>query len=346
MLVLFNHQLTRAPAFRGQGIPFYEILRESMNTTAGRSTLLSEKLNAQLKKILEAWSIFLNSPSSRHVLVPDENGGWFSPSALAALTRPFSSDDAGSPRLEEIFDCDPHRLYYGFKSWDAFFTRPLRPGIRLLEDPDVSDVINSPCECSFYNLQHNVAELDEFWIKGEVYSLRNMFNNDPDFTQDFVGGTIYQGFLSASSYHRWHSPVDGVVRKITLIPGAYYVQSPTAFVERPDDPDDHPYLRSQAFITSLTTRMVIFIESSNPAIGTMCLVAVGMVEVSTCEATVSVGEGVRRGQEIGMFHFGGSSFCVVFRPGKNIRWNEDVIRVGAPVKVRGRLGVAVQPEPL
>ena len=119
MLALFNHQLTRAPPFRGEGAPFYAMLRESMNTTAGWSTLLSTKVNAQLKKIFEAWSIFLSSPESRHVLVPDERGGWFSPSALAALTRPFSSDGAGTMKFEEIFDCDPHKLHYGFKSWDG-----------------------------------------------------------------------------------------------------------------------------------------------------------------------------------------------------------------------------------
>ena len=27
----------------------------------------------------------------------------------------------------------------------------------------------------------------------------------------FVGGTIYQAFLSATNYHRWHSPVAGTI---------------------------------------------------------------------------------------------------------------------------------------
>ncbi|KAJ2916703.1 hypothetical protein MD484_g3688, partial [Candolleomyces efflorescens] len=339
MLVLFNHQLTRAPPFRGEGVPFYAMLRESMNTPTGWSTLLSTELNAQLRKIFDTWSTFLSSPESRHVLVPDEDGGWFSPSALTALTRPFFSDDCGEMKLEDIFECDADKLHYGFESWDAFFTRQLRPGVHPLEDPHLSNVISCPCDSTFYNLQEGVKEVDQFWIKGEVYSLQHLFNNDP-ITKDFIGGTIYQGFLAATSYHRWHSPVDGVVQKITLIPGTPFVQSPTTFVEKLDLADN-PYLRSQAFITSLTTRMLIFIESSNPAVGMMCFVAVGMLEVSTCEATVSVGERVSRGQEIGMFHFGGSSFCMVFRPGANIQWDEDAVAVDMPVKVRGRLGTTV-----
>jgi phosphatidylserine decarboxylase len=85
-----HHQLTRTPPFRGEGVPFYAMPRESMNTTAGWSPLLSGKLNSQLKKIFDAWLIFLSSPESRHVLVPDEHGGWFSPSALVQLSRPYS----------------------------------------------------------------------------------------------------------------------------------------------------------------------------------------------------------------------------------------------------------------
>jgi len=27
----------------------------------------------------------------------------------------------------------------------------------------------------------------------------------------FVGGTVYQAFLSALNYHRWHAPVAGTI---------------------------------------------------------------------------------------------------------------------------------------
>jgi len=32
---------------------------------------------------------------------------------------------------------------------------------------------------------------------------------DGKFVKDFVGGTVYQAYLSAENYHRWHSPVSG-----------------------------------------------------------------------------------------------------------------------------------------
>lgn len=50
----------------------------------------------------------------------------------------------------------------------------------------------------------------------------------------------------------------------------------------------------------------------------MAMVYIGMDEVSTCEITALEGTKVEKGQDIGMFHFGGSSHCLVFRKGVNV----------------------------
>ncbi len=64
----------------------------------------------------------------------------------------------------------------------------------------------------------------------------------------------------------------------------------------------------------MAARALIFIEADNPYIGLMCVMPVGMAEVSTCQITVYEGQHVDKGQEIGMFHFGGSTHCLFFRP--------------------------------
>jgi phosphatidylserine decarboxylase len=46
----------------------------------------------------------------------------------------------------------------------------------------------------------------------------------------------------------------------------------------------------------------------------MCVMPVGMAEVSTCQITVYEGQHVGKGDQIGMFHFGGSTHCLIFRP--------------------------------
>jgi phosphatidylserine decarboxylase len=40
-----------------------------------------------------------------------------------------------------------------------------------------------------------------------------------------------------------------------------------------------------------------------------------MAEVSSCTIEALRGQGVRKGDELGYFQYGGSSMCLVFRPG-------------------------------
>jgi phosphatidylserine decarboxylase len=54
----------------------------------------------------------------------------------------------------------------------------------------------------------------------------------------------------------------------------------------------------------LATRALIFIEADNRDIGLVCVMPVGMVEVSTCDITVKEGQHVNKGDQLGMVgHF-------------------------------------------
>src|SRR5208283_1127453 len=129
-----------------------------------------------------------------------------------------------------------------------------------------------------------------------------------NFVDKFVGGTVYQAFLSAENYHRWHSPVSGTIKKIQQVPGSYYAE---AFSEGFDPAGPN---NSQGYIAHVATRALIFIEADNPTIGLMCVVPIGMAEVSSCVVTVSEGQRVKKGEQVGYFQFGGSTHCLVFQP--------------------------------
>ena len=49
----------------------------------------------------------------------------------------------------------------------------------------------------------------------------------------------------------------------------------------------------------------------------MGLMLIGMVEVSSCviDPDVQPGRRVKKGDEVGYFQYGGSSYCLIFRPG-------------------------------
>lgn len=298
MLNLINAIMTTAPDFNKTGLvgfPINAILDWPMGTQSGFAAFLNDKVNAQLKKILNEWAKFLGSTESCYVLSKDPHNGWFGSDAKKAM-----------PDFEKNFKCDPSQPYYGFKSWDDFFTREFNDGQRPIASPYRDTVIVNACESAPYKIAYNVKRHDKFWIKSQPYSLTHMLAND-EFTDQFVGGTIYQAFLSATSYHRWHSPVSGKIAKAYVKDGTYYSETLAEGFD-PSGPNE-----SQGYITEVATRAIIFIEADNPAIGLMCFMAVGMAEVSTCEITVQVGQHVTKGDQLGMFHFGGSTHCLIFR---------------------------------
>ena len=140
-------------------------------------------------------------------------------------------------------------------------------------------MIVNACKSAPYKVQRNVKLRDRFWIKSQPYSLEHMLANDP-LIHKFVGGTVYQAFLSTLSYHLWHSPVSGKIVKAFVQDGSYYSEAQS------EGFDESGPNNSQGYITEVATRGLIFIEADNPKIGLMCFMAVGMAEVSTCEITV------------------------------------------------------------
>jgi phosphatidylserine decarboxylase len=286
------------------------MLNWPMNTPAGLCAFTNKSVNRQLKKILQQWARFLSTPRSRYVLTDDARG-WFGPSARNSI-----------PNFEQTFQCDPIKEYWGFSSWDDFFTRQFRPGVRPVHHPEDGSVIVNACESVTYKISSNVQAMSSFWLKGQPYSLSHMLNNDT-LTPQFIGGTIYQAYLSALCYHRWHSPVCGQIVKIVHVSGTYCAISPSIEFDH-SNPDSVG--QSQAFLANLATRMLIFIEADNSDIGMMCFAAVGMVEVSSCEATVVEGQYVCKGDQLGMFHYGGSSYCLVLRPQTKVVFSEVVLQ--------------------
>jgi len=296
MLQLIDHVLTKAPQYNDNlmaAFPIYAIFFRTMRTVSGHAALLNPMVNHHVKNILNTWLKFLQSPESCYVLTSD---GWFSPKAIEWMGGNFEAD----------FVCDPSKPHYGFTSWDDFFTRQFQPNARPVASPDDNKVIVNPCEAAPFRVEYNVKKHDNFWTKGILYNIKFMLADDP-LADRFVGGTVFQSYLSANNYHRWHSPVDGKIVKACVQDGAYYFL--------PEINDFTTVTLLQDYLTNVNTRALIFIEADNPYIGLMCFVAVGLAEVSSCEITITEGQKVQKGQQTGMFHYGGSTMCLVFRYG-------------------------------
>ena len=332
------------------GFPINAILDWPMCTSSGNAFFLRRDVNDHFERILNRWTVYLGSPLSTGVLTKEPDG-WLNDEAINALTIKGNNDDMTNYTFEQLYDCDTSKEHYGFKSWDDFFVREFRqepidvrplggppfkdppkqgdhlPGLPIGGPSDEGSTIFNACESTalFIRRGDEVNETSTFWIKSQPYSLADMLDNDP-FTPQFVNGTVYQAFLSALSYHRWHSPVSGTIVRAFNVPGTYYSAN---YFEGFADPDGQPDPvapdQSQAYIAQVAARAVIFIQADNPLIGLMGFVAIGMAECSSNQITVAEGEKVKAGEEIGMFHFGGSTHCLLFRKDVQVAfaWPED-----------------------
>lgn len=312
LLLMLNRLIQRAPKFNTTGLvdtPINAVLDYPMGTRAGYVLFNDPRVNAKIKNILDYWGRYLQSEESSYVLNTSDKG-WLSPYALNEMAK-----EAGGDNFVDVFAVHSTdvKQKLGYTSWDDFFTRKFKPGIRPVASPDDDDVIANACESAPFRMAHDVPLKAKFWIKGQPYSLIDLLHNDP-WTSKFEGGTLYQAFLSALSYHRWNSPVSGKIVKAYNLDGTYYGEALAQGFENPNGPDKVAANNSQAFLTSTAARAVIFIQADNPKIGLMCFVAVGMGDVSNNEITVRIGQHVNKGDQLGMFHFGGSTHVLLFRP--------------------------------
>jgi len=95
---------------------------------------------------------------------------------------------------------------------------------------------------------------------------------------------VYQAFLGADNYHRWHSPVSGTIRKVDFVPGTYYAEAASEAFD-PLGPNN-----SQGYVAHVATRALLFIEADERSIGWVGFIANGMAEVSSRKAIVQEGQ--------------------------------------------------------
>jgi phosphatidylserine decarboxylase len=329
MLLLINEVLTQAPDYDTTalvGAPLNAILDWTMGTPAGHAAFRDERINAIFRKILTAWCEFLGSSDSLYVL-NDSPSGWKCAEARRAMGI-------------EQYRYDPRDEHWGFASWNDFFTRRFKDGERPVASPEDDKVIVSACESTPYAIRTDVKRYDRFWIKSQPYSLQDMLANDESVDR-FVGGTVYQAFQGALDYHRWHSPVSGTIAKAFVHQGTYYSE-PDFEGEDPTGPYE-----PQGYLTQVATRAIILIEAEDPVIGLMCLMPVGIAEISSCviHPNVTPGYRVTKGEELGCFQYGGSTYCLIFRPGTIAEFALGAIPQpdnpdAPPMRVRSKLAIA------
>ncbi|PRP82713.1 phosphatidylserine decarboxylase [Planoprotostelium fungivorum] len=304
MLNMIDFVIKRAPIYTGKddhaiACPLNALFDDMMATPSGFVFFRMKQVNDVFQQILNEWCQFLCSEDSAAVL-NDGKYGWLNEEAKKVL------------KLEEI-QCNMSKPHGGFHSWNDFFTRRFKEGARPVASPDDDSVDDYGAHIELTTagrdllMRDDIKMRDDFWIKSQPYSLQDMLHNDPRASR-FVGGTIFQAFLSATSYHRWHSPVNGKVIDFYVVPGTYFSEA-----ESEGYHTDGLGL-SEGYLTASAARGIIFIECDDKKLGMIAIVYVGMNEVSSNNFTVKKEAKVRKGDQLGYFQFGGSTHCIIFEP--------------------------------
>jgi phosphatidylserine decarboxylase len=109
-----------------------------------------------------------------------------------------------------------------YKSFNAFFTRPLRGDARpLAAAAFVSPVDGAISQCG------PIAGDQVFQAKGHSYSTRALVGGDAALAAQFQDGEFATLYLSPRDYHRIHMPCAGRLTRMVHVPGDLFSVNPT-----------------------------------------------------------------------------------------------------------------------
>jgi phosphatidylserine decarboxylase len=154
----------------------------------------------------------------------------------------------------------------------------------------------------------DVDAADGFYVKGAKFSLAELLG-DAALAERFAGGGMVISRLCPTDYHRFHFPCAGTPGEPRLINGWLYSVNPVA-------------LRQNVRYLVENKRVITLHES--PIFGTVALIEVGATCVGTIRQLFAGGRPITKGEEKGLFKFGGSCVITLFQRGR-IRFDADLV---------------------
>ena len=225
-----------------------------------------------------------------------------------------------------------------YPSFNAFFTRELKEGVRPIDDNPLHIV--SPADGAFSQLgkiHHNRV----FQAKGKDFSLSALLGGDTQRAADFIDGEFATIYLSPSDYHRVHMPVSGTLTHTTYIPGDLFSVNQTT-------------AKGVEQLFARNERLVAYFDTE---FGPMAMILVGAMIVAGIETVWSGQEAPRlkkpihtpfkgiipdpvhlnKGEEMGRFKLG-STVILLFANNK-MSWQAG-LTADSPIKLGNTIGSA------
>ena len=257
---------------------------------------------------------------------------WIKTTFISLFMKRFGID------LSEAQIEDPDR----FETFNAFFTRALKPEARPLEASDAADIA---CPADGAVSQLGAIRANQvFQAKGHDYSLYDLLGADSALASEFTNGQFATIYLSPRDYHRVHMPVTGTLRETRYVPGDLFsVNEATA------NGVPNLFARNERLVC-------IFDTEHGPAavilVGAMIVAGIETVfsgqvtplpkQVVTTDYQRTAPITLEKGDELGRFLLG-STVVLLFPEGK-ARFESD-LKAGSLVRVKSKLGQYNQDNP-
>ena len=202
----------------------------------------------------------------------------------------------------------------GYPSFNAFFTRALRPGARPI-DPD-PELVTSPADGRVI-AAGAIDDQTTVVVKDGRYRLAELAGGDVELLR---GGRFAVVYLSPRDYHRVHAPAAGRVVRVRRMPGTLFPVNPVA-------------MRSVPALFTRNQRVAVWLDAGS---GPVVVVLVGALNVGrvTLAFEPDMAPKLGKGDPLGAFELG-STAVVLLPPGFDLTVAAGTgIRVGEPLARR------------
>ncbi|OWZ78123.1 phosphatidylserine decarboxylase [Cryptococcus neoformans Bt85] len=207
-----------------------------------------------------------------------------------------------------------------YPTFNSFFSRRLIATARPITSVGDPTVVISAADCRL-TVYQTVDQAKKFWIKGQQFTLPNLLtgNDVADTTfkaiQEDDESALSIHRLAPQDYHRFHSPVEGIIVAIKDIDGELYTVNPQAINE-------------DLNVFTLNKRSIMLIHAnlgSGRESVPIAFVAIGAMLVGSIGWSKKPGDKVCKGEELGWFQYGGSTTITVFSKSAGIEFDKDLV---------------------
>ncbi|WP_159718750.1 archaetidylserine decarboxylase [Geminicoccus flavidas] len=206
-----------------------------------------------------------------------------------------------------------------YKSFNEFFTRPLKAGARPLAAADFVCPVDGAISQFGAIDDHHILQ-----AKGHRFTTTELVGGDTALAAQFRHGSFANLYLSPKDYHRLHMPCDGKLARMIYVPGTLFSVNPTTARGVPN-----LFARNERVVCvfeSLEYGPFVMVLIGATIVGSMATVWHGVVNpkrTNKASEWTYVDQDIvlKKGEEMGRFLLG-STIVMLFRQG-TIAFNKD-----------------------